>query len=115
MMTMKERQSKRPVGDDEGEAKQAPVTQSLKYSDDEDYIDIVDVDSDKEFRLSFPRDCKSRNYILGGPQKPDTMGMTPAEEEAAMKKYRKERKSFTDKSPVSLIKSMASKDVAALP
>jgi hypothetical protein len=65
--------------------------------------------------LSFPRDHNSRNFILGGPQRPDTMGTTPAEEKAAMKKYRKERKSFTDKSHLSLMKSMASKDVAALP
>jgi hypothetical protein len=41
--------------------------------------------------------------------------MTLAEEEAAMKKYRKERKSYTNKSHVSLMKSMASKGVAALP
>jgi hypothetical protein len=43
------------------------------------------------------------------------MGMTPAEEAAAIKKYRKERKSFTDKSCLSLMKSMASKGIAALP
>jgi hypothetical protein len=41
------------------------------------------------------------------------MGMTPAEEEAAMKKIQKERKSFTGKSHLSLMKSMASKGVAA--
>jgi hypothetical protein len=87
----------------------------LKYSDDEDYIDNIDVDPNKEFCLSFPRDHNSRNFILGGPQRPDTMGMTPAEEEAAMKKYRKERVSFTDKSHLSLMKSMASKGVATSP
>jgi hypothetical protein len=102
------------VCDKEGEAKQASVTQSLKFSN-KDCIDNVDVDSDKEFCLSFPRDCNSRNFILGGPQRLDTMGMTPAKEEAAMKKYRKERTSFTDKSRLSLMMSMASKGVAALP
>ncbi len=103
------------VGDKEGEAKQASFAQSLKYSNDKDYIDNIDVDSDKEFHLSFPRDRNSRNFILSGPQRPDTMGMTPAEKEAAMKKNIKERKSFADKSCLSLMKSMASKGVAALP
>jgi hypothetical protein len=87
----------------------------LKYSNDEDYIDNANVDSDKEFCSSFPRDRNSRIFILGGPQRPDTMGMTLAEEEAAMKKYRKKRKSFTDKSHVSLMKSMASKGIVASP
>ncbi len=41
--------------------------------------------------------------------------MTPAEEEAAIKKYKKERKSFTDKTRVALMMSMASKDVAVSP
>ncbi len=52
---------------------------------------------------------------MGGPQRPDTMDMTPAEEEAAIKKYKKERKSFMDQTHVALMKSMASKDVATLP
>jgi hypothetical protein len=69
--------------------KQGSVAQSLKYSDDKDYVDNVDVDSDKKVCSSFPRDCNSRNFILGGPQRPDTMGMTPAEEEAAIKKIQK--------------------------
>jgi hypothetical protein len=102
-------------GDDEGETKQASVTQSLNYYHDDDYIDNVDFDSEDEFCLTFPRDRNSRNFILGEPQKPDTMGITPAEEEAAMKKYKRERKSFTNKTRVALMKSMASKGVAALP
>ncbi len=75
----------------------------------------MNVDSDKEFCLSFPRDRDSRNFILGGPKRPVTMGMTPTEEEAAIKKYKKVRKSFTDKSYLSLMKSMTSKGVATLP
>ncbi len=103
------------VSDKEGEAKQVSVARSLKYYNDKDYIDNVYVDSDTEFWLYFPRDRNSRNFILGGPQGPDTMGMTTAEEEAALKKYRKERKSFTDKSCLSLMKSMSSRGIAALP
>jgi hypothetical protein len=86
----------------------------LKYSNDKDYIDKVDVDLDKEFCLSFPRDRNSRSFILGGAQRPDMMGTTLAEEEATMKKYSKDRKSFTD-TCVSLMKSMASKGIVALP
>jgi hypothetical protein len=52
---------------------------------------------------------------LGGPQRAHMMGMTLVEEEADMKKYRKERKSFTDKSCLSLMKSMASKSFATSP
>jgi hypothetical protein len=103
------------VGGKEGVVKQAPVARSLKFSDDEDYIDIVEVDSDKEFWLSFPRDCNSRNFILGGPQKPDTMGITAAEKEATLKQYRKARESFTNKEPLSLMKSMSNKGIATSP
>ncbi len=35
------------------------------------------------------------------------MGMTAAEEKAAKKQYRKSRKSFTDKQPLALMKSMS--------
>jgi hypothetical protein len=52
------------VGDDEGKAKQASVAQSLKYYNEEDYIDNVDVDSNVEFCSSFPRDCNSKNFIF---------------------------------------------------
>ncbi len=103
------------VGNKERDAKKASVARSLKYSNDKGYIDNVNVYSDKEFWSSFPRDHNSRNFILGGPQRPDMMGMTMAAEEAALKKYKKERKSFTVKSLLSLMKSMSSKGLAALP
>ncbi len=73
------------LGDKEGVAKQASVARSLEFSDDEAYIDIIEVGSDDKFWLSFPRDSNSRNFILSGPQKSDTMGMTVAEEEATLK------------------------------
>ncbi len=72
-------------GDKEGVAKQASVACSLEFSDDEAYIDTIKVDYKDKFWLSFPRDHNSRNIILGGPQKPDMMGMTAAEKEAANK------------------------------
>ncbi len=102
------------LGDKEGVAKQASVACSLEFSDKKAYIDTIEVDSDDKFWLSFPRDRNSRNFILGGPQKPDTMGMTAAAEEAALKQYRKARKSFTDKERLALMNSMSNKGVATL-
>jgi hypothetical protein len=103
------------LGDKEGVAKQASVTRSLEFSYDKAYIDTIEVDSDDKFWSFFPRDPNSRNYILGGPQKPDTMGMTATEKEITIKLYRKARKSFTNKEPLALMKSMSNKGVAALP
>jgi hypothetical protein len=103
------------LGDKEGVAKSAFVARSLEYSDDEAYIDTIKGDSDNKFRSSFPRDPSSRNFILGGPQKPDMMGMTAVEEEVAKKQYRKSRKSFTNKQRLALMKSMSNKGVSTLP
>ncbi len=103
------------LGDKEGVAKSPSVARSLEYSDNKAYIDTIKGDSDNEFWLSFPRDCNSRNFILGRPQKPDMMGMTAAEEEATKKQYRKARKSSTDKQCLALMKSMSNKGVSILP
>ena len=73
------------LGDKEGVAKSVPIARSLEYTDNDAYIDTIGGDSDNEFWSSFPRDCNSMNYILGGPQKPDMMGMTVAEEQEAKK------------------------------
>jgi hypothetical protein len=69
----------------------------LEYSDDDAYIDTIGGDSDGEFWTFFPRDHNSMNYILGGPQKPDMMGMTVAEEQEVKKQWRKARKSLTER------------------
>ncbi len=55
------------LGDKECVVKQASVACSLEFSDNKDYIDTIEIDSDKEFWSSFPRDRKSRNYNLGEP------------------------------------------------
>ncbi len=103
------------LGDKEGVAKEASVACSLEFSDNEAYIDTIGGDSDNEFWSSFPRDHNSRNFILGGPQKPDMMGMTAVEEEALKKQYKMARKSFTNKERLALMKSMPNKGVATLP
>jgi hypothetical protein len=66
------------LGDKEGVAKSAFVARSLEYSDNKAYIDTIEGDSDNKFWSSFPKDRNSRNFILGGPQKPDMMEMTAA-------------------------------------
>ncbi len=103
------------LGDKEGFAKEASVACSLEYSGNKAYIDTIEGDSYNKFQSSFPRDHNSRSFILGGPQKPDMMGMTAADEEAAKKQYRKARKSFTDKESLALMKSMSNKGVATSP
>jgi hypothetical protein len=55
------------------------------------------------------------NYILGGPQKPDMMGMTVAEEQEAKKQWRKANKSFTNKERLTQMKSMSNKGIATSP
>jgi hypothetical protein len=87
----------------------------LEFSDDEAYIGTIKDDSEDKFWLSFPRDRNSRNFILGEPQEPNTMGMTAAEEDATIKQYRKARKSFTDKECLALMKLMSNKGVATSP
>ncbi len=52
---------------------------------------------------------------MGGPQKPDTKGMTAAEEQVTLKQYRKAWKSFTDKEHLALMKSMSNKGIATVP
>jgi hypothetical protein len=103
------------LGDKEGVAKQVSVARSLEFSDNEAYIDTIKVDPDNKFWSSFPRDRNSRNFILGGPQKLDAMGMTAAEKVIAIKQYRKSRKSFINKERLALMKSMSNKGVATLP
>jgi hypothetical protein len=99
---------------DETETKQGYVAHGLNYSNDYDYINKVDIDSRDEFWSSFQRNKNSQNFIMCGPQQSDTSDMTPAQEAAALEKYKKERKLFMDKQCVALIKSIASKDVTAL-
>jgi hypothetical protein len=103
------------LGDKEGVAKSASIARSLEYSDNDAYIDTIGGDSDDKFWSSFPRDHNSMNYMLGGHQKSDMMGMTVAEEQEAKKQWRKAMKSFTDKERLTLMKSMSNIGVATSP
>jgi hypothetical protein len=57
--------------------------EGLVYSDDEAYL--FEVDSDDEFRTSFPKDLVRKNIIAGGPTKPDVTNMTEATAKITMK------------------------------
>jgi len=64
--------------------------EGLVYSDDEAYL--FEVESEDEFRTSFPKDVSRKNIIPGGPPKPDVRGMTKAKAEIVLKAYAKDRK-----------------------
>jgi hypothetical protein len=49
----------------------------------------VDIDSEEEFWSSFPKNRSTWNFIMGGPQRPDTRDMTPSQEAAALKNSKK--------------------------
>lgn len=68
----------------------------FEFSDDEDVLDLH-VDSDDDFRTSFPKNKLKKNMILGGPQPPDPTGLAEDEYEKLLSKFRKERKRYTDK------------------
>jgi hypothetical protein len=53
--------------------------------------------------------------ILGGPKKPDTRYITAAKEQAALKKHKNKRKSYTDKQPVMMVNLLKSADFTSLP
>ena len=115
LVTANARMRKRLLVTKKSVAKSASIALNLEYCGGEAYIDTIGGDSDDKFWSSFPRDHNSMNYILGGTQKPDMMGMTVAEEQEAKKQWRKARKSFTDKERLTLMKSMSNKGVATLP
>ena len=67
---------------------------------DEDYDDILDmdIDSDEEFRSSFPKNQNSSKLrVKGGEQRPDVSNLSEKEAEEVIDKWRKQRKAFTNK------------------
>ena len=67
---------------------------------DEDYDDILDmdIDSEEEFRSSFPKNQNSSKLrVKGGDQRPDVSDLSKKEAEEVLEKWRKNRKAFTDK------------------
>jgi hypothetical protein len=103
------------LGDKEGVVKQASVACSLEFSDDEAYIDTIKVDSDDKFWSSFPRDRNSKNFILGGPQKPDTMGMMRQRRKPLLNNTQRQGSHSPTKNTWLLMKSMSNKGIAASP
>ncbi len=72
------------------------VAVGLKFSDDEDVLDLH-IDSDDEMRSSFPKDMRPKTLILGGPQPPDPTDVPEDEYRQLYSAFRKKRKAFTDK------------------
>ena len=68
----------------------------MDFSDDDDALDIH-IDSEDELRTSFPKNKLRKNMILGGPQAPDPAGLTEDEYQKLYRKFRRDRKRFTDK------------------
>jgi hypothetical protein len=67
---------------------------------DEDYDDILDmdIDSEEEFRSSFPKNQNcSKLQVKGGGQRPDVSDLSEKEAEEVIDKWRKQHKAFTDK------------------
>jgi hypothetical protein len=90
----------------------------LIYSDNNDNaFDQVDDNEDyvKKNFSSFLREVRSRNCILGGPQRPDTLKMSEKEEVAALEKFKKMRRKYTDKRRNMIAKTMQEADLASSP
>ena len=84
----------------------------LVYSDDEAYL--FEVDSEDDFRTSFPKDRARKNIIPGGPPKPDVRGMSKPEADIVLKAYGKERKAYTNKQRCARVKECQSVSVSKM-
>ena len=78
----------------------------LVYSDDEVYL--FEVESEDEFRTSFPKDIVRKNISPGGPPKPDVRSMYKAEAKIVLKANAKKRKASTDKHCCARVKAVQS-------
>ncbi len=70
------------------------VKSNLNYDDDSDFVD-----EEPPADMSYYRDTndmREQNLTRGGPERPDTSGMTKAGTDAEIKKWRKARKKYTD-------------------
>jgi hypothetical protein len=70
------------------------VKVNLNYDDDSDFADEKPPADMSYYRDT--NDMRGRNLTRGGPERPDTSGMTEAGANAEIKKWRKARKKYTD-------------------
>ena len=70
------------------------VKVNLNYDDDSDFADEKPPADMSYYRDT--NDMRGRNLIRGGPERPDTSGMTEAGANTEIKKWRKARKKYTD-------------------
>jgi len=78
--------------------------EGLVYSDDEAYL--FEVESEDETWTSFPKDVVRKNFIPGGPTKPDVRIITEATTKTVLKAYTKERKTYTDEQHFACVKAV---------
>jgi hypothetical protein len=71
------------------------VKSNLNYNDNSDFTD-EEPPADMSFYTRDTNDMRGRNLTRGGPERPDTLGMTKAGADAEIKKWRKARKKYTD-------------------
>ena len=67
---------------------------NVNYDDDSDFADEKPPADMSYYRDT--NDMRGRNLTRGGPERPDTSGMTEAGANAEIKKWRKARKKYTD-------------------
>ena len=70
------------------------IKSNINYDDDSDFADEEPPSDMSYYRET--NDLRGRNLTRGGPQRPDTSGMTKAGADAEIKKWRKARKKYTD-------------------
>ncbi len=70
------------------------VKVNLNYDDDSDFADEKPPGDMSYYRDT--NDMRGQNLTRGGPERPDTSGMTKASAEAEIKKWRKARKKYKD-------------------
>ena len=77
----------------------------LNYSNQSDYEQYSTLDSDDELHMSFQKNkSPNLNRVQGGPIIPDVSKMSEYDAEMEMKKYKVERKKFTDRARHNCIK-----------
>jgi len=85
------------------------IPDGLVFSDDDDFLVDVDLESeDERLRSSFPKEKMRRNLVPGGPQPPDLTMFPESERDAVWAKYKKARKKYVDDERLKRLKKQKS-------
>ena len=73
------------------------IPDGLVFSDDDDFLVDVDLESeDERLRSSFPKEKTRRNLLPGGPQPPNLTMFPESERDTVWAKYKEARKKYSD-------------------